>query len=105
MNDTKFTRAPWTVGKADPSVSYASDVHLPAGWQMITGRYPPFAFGCCVAHVAETADAHLIAAAPDLYAALVRCLEWVEADETVHGRTFGCGNDARAALAKARGEE
>lgn len=36
-----------------------------------------------------------------LVEALTRCLEWIESDEAAHGRTFGAGVEARAALAKA----
>ena len=44
----------------------------------------------------------LLEAAPDLYEALMQVLVGIEADETAHGRRFGCGNVARAAIAKAR---
>jgi hypothetical protein len=50
-----------------------------------------------------TANARLIAAAPDLLEACEQALMWVEDDETTHGRKFGTGNVLRAAIAKATG--
>jgi hypothetical protein len=46
----------------------------------------------------------LIAAAPDLLAALARCLNFIEYTESEIGETLECGDKARAALAKARGD-
>ncbi len=100
MTETKWTPAPWIVGKDDPEVSYSSEKNLPLGWVQITGRYPPYAFGRCVAHVAETQDANLIAAAPDLYAALAAMVEIGGEDD---GRDVFAM--ARSALAKARGDD
>ena len=47
------------------------------------------------------ANARLIASAPDLYAALDRCLNFIANIESQWGETFECGDIARAALAKA----
>ncbi len=44
-------------------------------------------------------------AAPDLLAALRLCVEWIEQDESTHGRAFNTGNLARAAIAKAEGSQ
>lgn len=49
-------------------------------------------------------DAHLIAAAPELYEALNDCLNYIENTESELGITLSSGQSARAALAKARGE-
>lgn len=121
MSETKWTPGPWKVGKDDPAVSYGSEDRLPEGWQLITGRCPPFAFGCCVAHVAEEADARLISAAPDMAEALARFDEihnegtFDLPDDTpitinvgtrqtfAGGLTLGDFRRARSALAKARG--
>ena len=51
-----------------------------------------------------TANAHLIAAAPDLYVALEKALNFITNTESEMGKTLPCGDAARAALAKARGE-
>lgn len=48
-------------------------------------------------------NAFLISAAPDMHEALMQCLAYIERDEAAHGRQFGEGNVARAALAKASG--
>jgi hypothetical protein len=52
----------------------------------------------------QHANAHLIAAAPDLYAALERTLNFIENAEGELGIVLDSGSAARAALAKARGE-
>lgn len=49
-------------------------------------------------------DAHLIAAAPDLYEALQACLNFMENTESELGFSLESADQARAALAKARGE-
>ena len=51
------------------------------------------------------ANARVLAAAPEMLEALRMCLSWIERDESTHGRPFGCGNAARAAIAKAEGRE
>ena len=107
MSETKWTPGPWKVGKDDPAVSYASEDRLPEGWQLITGRCPLFAFGCCVAHVAEEADARLISAAPDMAEALADFLENPQFQVGVGGNPIAVEkmlDRARSALAKARGE-
>lgn len=106
MSETKWTPGPWKVGKDDPAVSYGSEDRLPEGWQLITGRCPPFAFGCCVAHVAEEADARLISAAPDMAEAL-RAAANLLAALTGPDDDVACFiiSTSRAALAKARGEK
>jgi hypothetical protein len=51
------------------------------------------------------ANAHLIAAAPDMLAALVQAVEWIEDDRW--GEDYICEewySEARAAIAKAKGE-
>lgn len=40
----------------------------------------------------------------ELLEALEQALLWIESDETTHGRKYGTGNVARAAIAKARGK-
>lgn len=51
------------------------------------------------------ANAHLIRAAPDLYAALFRHAGWFDPVASGHDPSCGCGGcEAHAALAKARGE-
>ena len=50
------------------------------------------------------ADIRLIAAAPELLAALKQCLAYIEQDEVSHGRKFGAGNVARDAIAQAEAD-
>ena len=54
--------------------------------------------------VKRIAEAHLIAAAPDLAEALEKALNFITNTESEMGETLPCGDAARAALAKARGE-
>jgi len=53
----------------------------------------------------QKATGKAIAALPELVEALQRCLQYIEADETAHGRQFGEGNEARAALKQAGVED
>ncbi len=58
-------------------------------------------------HAASLADAHLIAAAPDLYEALHLAMEWITGWDTGFTYDDEWPDDEakiRAALAKARGE-
>lgn len=80
MSETQIPESPWTV-----------ENHLRVGWNIrdAGGNVP------CVAHVyGSRAVADLIAAAPDLLAAL----------EAVQAGTKGWGTLVDAALAKAKGE-
>lgn len=94
--ETRFTPGPWT----------HYDDTSPAGK---TGRHEIAAHGKTVARIyatrgaeiADAANAALIASAPALYEALEQCLRYIERDEVAHGRQFGDGNVARAALSLA----
>lgn len=55
-------------------------------------------------HDESAANARLIAAAPDLLEALERCLNFIENTESEMGDTLECGDKARAAIARAKGE-
>lgn len=94
MTDTKFTPGPWLL------MDYNADETFPR-WCVV----PKSCIGT-IAHVqVSEANANLIAAAPDLYGALER------AEYTL--RQYGmrpefyreASSEARAALAKARGEQ
>ena len=91
MSDTKFTPGPWRYDRTNGSPT--------TGEHMIAGAKPGY-----LAEVRDCgsgdvrANAHLIAAAPDLYAALEMAQLWLDVD----GRFDMQG--INAALAKARGE-
>lgn len=91
MSDTKFTPGPWrAVGHEDAwQVVAAGDLglvaELPMGWNESEGDV--------------RADAHLIAAAPDLYDTLADLLSWNDEPPSASARLR-----AKNALAKARGE-
>ena len=55
-------------------------------------------------NIRKEETANLIAAAPELLEALEQACQYIEDDETAHGRKFGTGNAVRAAIAKARGQ-
>ena len=65
---------------------------------------------CFMAHSSGLNDArdiatsNLIAAAPDMAEALEKALNFITNTESEMGETLPCGDAARAALAKARGE-
>lgn len=42
--------------------------------------------------------------ADEMYEALLRALDYVEADEEAHGRKFGTGNAIRTVVAKIKGK-
>ena len=50
-------------------------------------------------------DARLIAAAPEMLEALEKCLNFISNTEGEIGEDLICGNAARAAIAKATGED
>lgn len=97
MDETKFTPGPWRTERPDPDCNWLS---------VIIGDCKP------IAEVTydglEASNAHLIAAAPELYQALEKAVNY-------YGRTGGPWNVpsetgtwlamAQAALQKARGEK
>ena len=87
MNNTEFTPSPWLV------IGEIGDEYEIADY-----------YGTLIARIGvvdDTANAHLIAAAPDLYDALEGCLDSL-GDEFILPRD--CVRQARTALMKARGE-
>ena len=93
MSDTKFTPGPWRYDRTNGSPT--------TGEHMIAGAKPGY-----LAEVRDCgsgdvrANAHLIAAAPDLYAALDGLLGLLDAGSLYEPQAYA----ARTALAKARGE-
>ena len=85
MSEAKFTLGPWKISR------HGELVEIPE----ISGIL------LCAGNATANANAALIAA-PDLYAALENLLDWASFEETL--RMADLGRDARAALAKARGE-
>lgn len=99
-SETKWTPGPWAVGSAHDNEHQA--VFGPNGGMVADCAI--FGFGASPDEVC-TANAKLIEAAPDLYAALVNAL-------AEHDQTAGVSADpahwstaARAALAQARGDQ
>lgn len=99
MSDTKFTPGPWRYTKAAPSGDRG--IHA-EGTGIFAEAYAD------IRHAGENnaaeaeANAHLIAAGPDMYAALNGLLnEPTNAPDYLPSRLWDA---ARAALAKARGE-
>jgi hypothetical protein len=103
MSETKFTPGPWRVVHSDGEV-YVRDV----GGLIAKGAKPHLWEGQDARFTEElgqyVANAALIAASPDLYAALVKAksdLEWYE--QRITGESYNSPS-INAALAKARGE-
>ena len=94
MTERKWTPGPWVADTTDPSdvVIWCANEEFVAN--VGGGRVQP----ASVAFDADAHNAHLIAAAPDLYEALEACKVFCDSDGMVNGV------NVRAALAKARGE-
>lgn len=106
MTDTKFTPGPWRYGDwIHKRIGCSGDI---SSWVdvWVDGGLPIAA----TKHGNEVANAALIAAAPELYAALADALDSLEYIARNEPRLHGYGvraeriEAARAALAKARGE-
>ena len=87
----KWTPGPW-------EVAATADDLVVKGRAKIASTYPSDG------DVWGNANAHLIAAAPDMAEALEKALNFITNTESEMGETLPCGDAARAALAKARGE-
>lgn len=98
---TKFTPGPWTEDISRSCVVGPLGVTVAHCGQAMTscadGSY-------WIRAEESSANAHLIAAAPELYAALQACCEEAFDTETTTARMVEIRRTARAALAKARGE-
>ena len=88
MSETKFTPGPWKVTVSENGIDVGVDG---LDGETITGWIEPY-------------DAHLIAAAPDMYMVLEEVFDEVENYMERTGRSVTWGEKAKAALAKARGE-
>ncbi len=85
-----WTPGPWRVNK------YGSVGAGPYGAEPIVAKIEPF-YGPDIVHGDHTANAHLIAAAPEMYEALARIVfDWDGEPEDMQ--------EAQEALRKARGE-
>ena len=92
MSDTKFTPGPWAWGNED----WSDQWFLQPGVLIIDYD----GGGPSGSDEFDAANAHLIAAAPDLYAALDGLLGLLDAGSLYEPQAYA----ARAALAKARGQ-
>lgn len=95
---TEHTPGPWKVGQGD----FSGCIFAVDREQGRLREGTPYPIASVIHRDAEGArNAQLIAAAPVLLNALEQALQWIEVDETTHGREFSAGNVARAAIAKA----
>ena len=85
MSETKFTRGPWEISKHQDGSSLI--VIGPEDWDIARVDYPD-----------RNPNAHLIAAAPELYETLEEVIR-------ISDRKHDAWDKAKAALAKARGEK
>lgn len=99
MTAPKFTPGPWLL-----DVGFDGSGDFNQYWQVHDGSDAVVcSTSFCMAGNKE-GNAHLIAAAPDLYEALKSCLNFMENTESELGFSLESADQARAALAKARGE-
>ncbi len=97
MSEPKFTKGPWNCNRASAG-----------GREIVVSEVSPVDIAVLSRRDKTQseidANAHLIAAAPDLYAALdmllLQCGEW-DSTHDIDDKTY---EEARVALAKARGE-
>jgi hypothetical protein len=115
MSEPKFTKGPWDVAQQiDPQRDHDLEIRDSRGQVLAFVVIPDG--GDVVSEEEAEANADIMGAAPDLYAALERCITHLEREITEGYRHDGlCHDDAvllaeqdveeyRAALAKARGE-
>ncbi len=96
MSDTKFTPAPWQFHIGGSGDYPTWSVHIGRGIVHLPGIEPMEVMD---------ANARLIAAAPELYAALAAIFEWADPYTLPNcGEHEADVEAARIALAKARGE-
>ena len=101
MAEPKWTPGPWEVERWQSGDLWIVARHSHHIARMMNNIYIPTE--------QKEADAHLIAAAPDLYDACEIALEAVKVEAKVQGRItprlVGAANTIKQALRKARGEE
>lgn len=99
MSAPKFTPGPWSITAGRIATNEISATS-PRGKSKVIARCSASWSGQEIA----SANAALIAAAPDLHEALQGCLNFLENTESELGIKLPSADAARAALAKARGE-
>ena len=108
MSELRATPIPWTAVRKHPHVwaidALSGDPDLGhVKWHSLADVYGCDDMGAAGRDKAK-ANAHLIAAAPELYAALEKIIEWYDKHHLRNEPAFQYYHSARAALAKARGE-
>lgn len=95
MSKTNFTKGPWVYGDASDNGQYVWD---PKGERIVAEAYPD-------EHQDFEANAHLIAAAPEMYEAIEQTLVEIEFfGDDLHNKLHSVSL-LREVLAKARGEK
>lgn len=95
MSEAKFTKGEWVAGRADMA-TYVDG--YPSKWIFADDQYCAIASGYDITDWEEVmANAHLIAAAPEMY-------EMLESLREDYGLLTDVGKDIDELLAKARGE-
>ncbi len=109
MSKEAFTPGPWRVeyettlvwGNCDQEDTSSCGM----GYPIAEARITPSGYWAKKPDCFEgEANAHLIAAAPELYEAVLKALSYIENTERLWGITLSSGDELRAVLAKARGE-
>lgn len=101
MSNVKWTPGPWEITEPN-GTGNGMRIDGPKDWP----RIPEAWLGFAVTSEEQIANAHVIAAAPDLYQALASCQSWItDGGYEIDPDVAQICDQARAALAKARGEK
>ena len=101
-NETKFTSGPWSADSPYSTMFMVVDSQQQTIAEVQCGTDE---YGDYLANEKEQANAHLIAAAPEMYDVIIAMLEQFDAEETCHNEyDYIVIREAKKVLAKARGE-
>jgi len=101
--NTKHTPGPWTIGRIGDGTEHTAPIE--GAGKVTVGYVELHSFEDDETTTPEqAANAALIAAAPDLLAALAKIIDRVDYDSTVSGTSL-CIEEARAVIAKATAQQ
>lgn len=100
---TEHTPGPWVMNYRGTIGHIKSIADIRSGLSPTVTKFGEGFSANSISHEESLANARLIAAAPELLAAMKQCLQLIEHMESQHCRNFDAGNVARDAIQKATG--